>query len=746
MKKKKVRAKGRRLKLDPISTFKRVLHSGTDIRNNLFLAKKTVRYKSYPNLVDMLIENGIYKGVIITNEFPNSLADYHYKKRLKWVDGESELVWTASILAHYSERLGEFSELRDQYEKSLLISSLNESEGILNDIEKRFGVTTWLISARFYLLQSKGGLAVQKDYLNSILSEKGLDPKTAILCWYFSYRNEESVNMETLKMELSDILEIPSLNDYFRMHITPYDVANIVDVYAPLAMEENNSLIDRYQALLFVVGLSLSREVGPASDATVLSLSLLKNIEDPRLKSLIANVERRIPVIDNMERFYKYDEYTEGNYHESSALDLDVIELSARSNLLSGEYEGFKPSNLAENISFLMSKVLCVSNDYVESRVKLKKIYLGISSTNYGVQLSTFLQRDFSWVNERHSDELSRLEYVSSSNLNPKHIKEMGEVMDVDPLDWIKCNAMTSPTFKLQYAINCDYKEGVDLICEIKMPEYRRNLYLGHLAYRSRNYVVAIDKYKAACDFATPYLNIRAHRYLYNTYWVTEYYEGCLDLTVSQCLLNESLVSVYPVESLAGRLEYDGAYLDDLRCAIVLSFCSRFFSPKWDVLLSDVYENVLLHYGVNKPSELFDLKLDLKSEEITYFLRYIAIVRVMDDSIEFDTQEDVERERIRVCQYLISIDADNEVEYSNEIRSLIYNIEVLAMYELVKTSKIYVNEEGLKSTVDSVLKVFYSRFLNLLSSPEISYRAEDRAIVKSGVQSIKQHLDPVALV
>ena len=149
MKKKKVRAKGRGLKLDPISTFKRVLHSGTDIRNNLFLAKKTVRYKSYPNLVDMLIENGIYKGVIITNEFPNSLADYHYKKRLKWVDGESELVWTASILAHYSERLGEFSKLRDQYEKSLLISNLNESEGILNDIEKRFGVTTWLISARF---------------------------------------------------------------------------------------------------------------------------------------------------------------------------------------------------------------------------------------------------------------------------------------------------------------------------------------------------------------------------------------------------------------------------------------------------------------------------------------------------------------------------------------------------------------------------------------------------------------------
>lgn len=725
----KKKGRNKSIKRDPISIFIRQLSAGPDIRKNISKAKASVEYRGYPQIVSKLMDNSLYKAHIVVNEFPSKLSDYRHRRTRILTAGESELVWTACILSYYSDEINEFSVMRDRFESSILVSDLNISEQILNDIEDKFGLSLWVISSRFHILQAKYGLAEQKNYLNEILSAKNIDPVKAILCWYLSYKHEASVNIDSLLLELSEILEMRPLGDYFRMHLVPFDINDIEDVFSPLAMEEGNSIIDRYQAFLFSIGLYFSREKGKVSEALELSVAAMNEVSDIRFTSLKDKINRKLPVISSFSEYISIlDKYTEGDYAISNIVALSSIELSARSMLLSGS-RYVEKRTLAEEISFLMHNILSVSSDYNESKAKLKKILLTLSITQYSIQISSFLYRDFSWINESSLNEVRFYEYVVSGYFNPKHISEVGEIFEMDTVNWIETNSEKSSTCLLQYALNCEYGKGRRIVDDLIIPMYRRKLYSGHLAFKAGLYGEAIEFYRAACQHGNRYVTVRANRYLYNTHWIENDYESCLDLLVSQCLENESLVSVYAMEPLAKKLASDSQFFSDIKFAVLLSLCSRFISQKWDEMLSDVYENCLLALSVSRPSELFEGGIDPGFNEAiyVYFLRYVATVRVMDDSIEFDTQEDVERERIKVCQFLITIDADNESIYSDEIRVLIYNIEVMALYDLVRTSKIYVNEEGIKSSVDSVLQIFYSRFMTLLSSPEISYKAEDTA-------------------
>jgi hypothetical protein len=117
----------------------------------------------------------------------------------------------------------------------------------------------------------------------------------------------------------------------------------------------------------------------------------------------------------------------------------------------------------------------------------------------------------------------------------------------------------------------------------------------------------------------------------------------------------------------------------------------------------------------------------LPRRKLLHFLRYVCVVRVMEDSTVFLEFKDVELERIKICQGLIDLDPENERTYSEEIRILTRDAEVAALLRHVEESRIYVDEDGVRRVLQRELRDSYDRYARLLREPELDYKAAEIA-------------------
>src|SRR5205807_285435 len=113
---------------------------------------------------------------------------------------------------------------------------------------------------------------------------------------------------------------------------------------------------------------------------------------------------------------------------------------------------------------------------------------------------------------------------------------------------------------------------------------------------------------------------------------------------------------------------------------------------------ADACEDFLSYHKVRRPSLLRGAGLAIDPAALIYFLRYVCVLEVLDSSVEFQSTEDVQQERIQILQVLREMDPDHAEEYSNEIRALTTTLAVARGLREVEQSRIYVDVAGVKRT------------------------------------------------
>lgn len=712
-------------KHDVIQNFKRLIHRGNSPRGGLSLARQLANAADFPKIVKALGSQPIYKSLFALLTFPAKLEQVVNLPRLIPVGGDSEFVWTASVLKLFSDKINGFLEQKDAFLDNFVSGKYVNASSQLDLIEKDYGQSLWLIQYRLQLLQLTSGLEAQKDYVERILATEGIGSLSAWLSYLFSLRCEENVSFAKLQDELDSVLAITGLGDYVMTHVIPYDLSNIGDPVTPVIWEEPHSIIDRYETLISMLQVRISSQQDNNFELIELALDQLKPIHDIRLHRIRAAVFGATEFIDDENIVLNVDRYTIGDYHSIPDNEVDLLEIIARKRIHLNDWLQLQDSlALKDLIIYGMIELLSLSSNSQQQRLRLKKIALSIPKHSYAIQIAAFLERRHDFVLNAEFSTLDRIAALNGPIENPWWIGLISSF--AKSTNWqqtMRKRHPSSPSIALRVALASNATDPFSLI-DSRIPEYRKSVYKGHIEVAQKNIPSAIAYYSEVVEHSNTFVSSHAKKYLYDALFAAGRYPECLALAVEHILSNNVAVFGYKIDDLAKLCLKDEQLRSDINLAILLHLNVVHISPRWEKELSDIFENVLSSAGVERPSDLIETEQQFTPAQEIYFLRHISTPRILDDTTCFDNVDEIEAERIAICQHLLTIDPSDKDEYLSEIRGLTRDTNVAHLLQKVQSSKIYVDEAGLRQSFETSLLDTYLRYQRLLDSPALAYQAE----------------------
>ena len=128
------------------------------------------------------------------------------------------------------------------------------------------------------------------------------------------------------------------------------------------------------------------------------------------------------------------------------------------------------------------------------------------------------------------------------------------------------------------------------------------------------------------------------------------------------------------------------------------------------------YEIFLEENGYTKPSELIHDYKKFDKNKLYFFLQFNCRSQILDSSIHIENTETVESERINICQFLVEREVSSSDILLKEIKNITEQSLISKSIQVIDQNKIYVNEEGIKSTLQSNLDEYYLRYISLIKN------------------------------
>jgi hypothetical protein len=679
----------------------------------------------FPMIVKELSHNPLYGSLLVPMSFPMSLTGVRPAARLTEISIEGELLWTSSILSLHSSRLNSFIPLRDAYYAAYEDADYDSANSTLHTIQQTFGFSIWLLGQRIQLLQVTKGLEAQKTFLEEILSTDGLNQFIAWVTYFLSVRAEENVSFSSFESDLSEVLEIGWLRDYATLHFLPTHCALIENPALPIAIEEPHPVIDRFQTFVAMVQIYCAKLGGRDKTGVITALEQLDAIEDPTMKRMLT-VLRGGYLAEDSKFLALADAYTEGRYEHLLAGRCSSLELVARSYaFLSRKPPSGDGLSLRDQLIGLMYDVSVLSSDAPLSRQKLMKLAILCPDRSATFEVATFLEREYDHLDTVLPTTLEVAAALGRALDNPWSAPALDSIRD-DSTSWLDRLAEAHPdssTVQLRQDLSSGDIGRVERN-EIKLPPYRQFMYLGHIHFRSRRFDVAAKSYLSAAVSEVDFISHAAKRALFKAYYSSGKLYEAVRLAIDQVLHVPSAAGSYPLETLARQYLDCESAKSSIDLAVLLHLAIRHCNAKLERDLSNIYENLMVVEGLTRPSAFRDRVSHFDKARLVYFLRHVCVPRILDDTTCFDSVEEIDQERISVCQLLLTLDPSNIETYKAEIRAITRDSEVAALLSKMQTSKIYVDEAGIRESLEVSLAEPLARYLKLLESPSLAYQAE----------------------
>jgi len=707
---------------DPATSFKRVLHTARDLRYGVGLARASAEPSQIPGIVKTLGSQQIYKNLFAPVTFPKRLKDYPARRRLKRISTTGEIIWAASVLGLFTEDLARFVHLKSEFHHHFYNGRYELAETVLESIQVAFGYSLWLIHSKLNLLQNAKGLKAQKDFLEELLSAGSPSQIVTWVSYYLSLQAEATVSFTDFSDEVNHMIGTGELSDFVVRKLLPVESNLIVDPATPISWDEPHCLIDRFETLIAMSVLHYARNGKSGTSDMLSAFTQLEKIGDLRV-SRILRIARGEREPANASFIFWADLYTEGNYEAVIDGESEILELVARAYACSSVQPVLsKTTSIKQTIIQLMLRSLTFSSDRGQSDKALKKMALACSGHHYADQIAAFLRRDHAAVFTSTLSDIEIINALTGPDDNPWNTSVFNIFMDFDWAYALRERFPESSALVLRNVI----KNGsaAPLLAHMELPGYRLAAYEGHASMVGGNYPDAIHCYKRMALSHVKYVSDSARVFLFDAYMAMDDFQSAMYLVVDHCMESPSAARAYPVDTLVTTCTAQAALREDIGLAILIFIAIKNNIGKFERDLSDTYENVLGAFGVARPSDLVALISEQNSAYFIFFLKNVCVPRLMDDTTLFESLDEIDSERISVCQQLLQLDPLNEQSYLSEIRIITRDNNVAKLLEQVQSSKIFVDEDGIKQVLESGLVSSFGRYKELLNSPTLAYQAE----------------------
>jgi hypothetical protein len=619
--------------------------------------------------------------LISTPNFRNNSANYrglsgYYD--LEEADFDRQMLWTANRISFSSASIIKYERAFHRLEAETLSGDIASARKSIESIEREFGATIRLLEVKIALEQFYFGLEAQKKLCAKMRGSKhaGL---IGFLIYYISMRNEPSVPLsryENIVGNRIEGLKDGPFRDYIAFRLAEKIPTSQRSMANVLRIEEAHSVFDLYDTFLKITaGDVLETSIALKAAQNQVNALNIRRIESGKGQDSIHPewIEKA-----SVQSVYKRICRTMSQQHVASPIEIYSLSLCA-SGLTDRRGKHSKRTVLASVVDELAQHYNLYSdpsNDYSE----LAKI-----SRNFGKfatleMLSSILSDDhLHWVSRKLIGQTGASLVLPKENSARLLVPALG-FAKLRAIAWLrKTRANTSDESASRFV---DFVKNVHLT-GIRLIDINVRLAFCRALVQLNDFPNA---WKAVSALIIDEEVNPAHLPLYDIFRTQRW------RTISA---NANLAKLAICVDLQANTET---------------------SEGFDTLKRYSLEDLLKTHGVAKPSDLLEESLGLSRREYIYFLRNICVPRSMELLPSLNGTAAISAERRAILSILINIDRESNVEYNQEILTLIRRERVQQGLKLVDGSRIHVDGDVLiRKNVNSI-SVDFDRYKRLVSA------------------------------
>ncbi|NJC41723.1 signal transduction histidine kinase [Brevundimonas alba] len=698
-----------------------------------------------------------YRTVTLKAPFPKLASELPGKGFRYMGSFRRELAWFTGLLNLHSSKLSSFVALRDQFDHAYLIGDYTSAEGLLDRIDSELGFSCWSTQRRMELATQTSGAAARARLLNDAFESGGPSVALYLMTW-FGYRATGTVSKREFDLHVRESAPLRT-GLHFMLHADSglYPELKATDVRAMIAWSDVLPLIDRYQFLLVSMQMLAANDDVDELDrqAALTNLSILEaSIGDPDLSRLLCalggdfSAPRTDPVLIAM-----LDNYSTGKYgavlaqfiSDSHNATVERLNIALRSHILSTAPElpsialGLDSKTILGRIATDLHEVLCFSDGATDARLRLTKLCLTHATSAWAAALTLILDR------QRHDERVkppTRAQRVNALRCSSEHpILAFSRTDRAQTEKYLEGFASAGTPSVTASALLFVAGGSARLP---SLPKHRIE-HLNALRYmRSGEPAPGARSLKALVESAPPsVLRNEAELLLVESRLASGDVAGACELAADLFVERRYFGLVLPVGALIAAIMVGHnrpMSKSDTRgrisVAIVFDIYSRFVSADRDAERADSFNDVLKRFGARRASELSNVVPAEQRSQLIYFLRFVCIPQVMDQSLVLDGTRVVDDERLAVLQNLTDLAAEETPQildaFKDEIREIRTRQVVKDTTLKLDQSKIYVNIEGIRRATDVLLRETWTRYRFMVENgSDVEYEEVDRFVVSA---------------
>jgi hypothetical protein len=639
-----------------------------------------------------------------------------------------EAAWQCSVFCAYAAELNLFIKVRDSIDHAIAAGNLAVATTLLESVNTTLGHSIWTIQKSLFLEDLRTGLDGNKALLDTIIGDNSANAVTILLSYYLSLRAEWNVSFETYKATIEKELGTKgasrSFRRYIRLHCNPADAEPIAATASDILFFESDSpIVDRYNTFLLTLSRLVAEERATALQAADFVEQLAQYIPDTRLKVIVASLtghEPRSEDLLSMEYLSLFDSYTVGDYEGS---EMQAIALMEKYPAYLESYEiylrsrahrqlPFQTLGLRNTVKNRLTEALYHLLSRDEAQKPASDVLLKLALLFGDSPLAFSLQRVVARQTSSHpSRNLERLSFLYSDYFNPQVWRASEDKLIGDQyLAQLGVVYPASATVRF-------YKEQSSTLLTASLPAFdnaipppRQILYHAEALVRAEKYEKAVELLDAG--IAVPPIlpdyvfRDRARQLLFASNLAIPNLQRCIAIALDAFRDSASFASTLPLAGLCKQINVirSGEILRDIKVPVLYSY---FFSDVRPIYTA--YDNFLRAHGMKRPSELFERASNFDRADFIAFLWKVCVPSVMSRSFRFKGTEDLNSERLRICQYLAEQDPSRLRDYFAEINQITEKLVIRRGIKQIHESKIYVDENGIRQAGESYARETFAR-------------------------------------
>lgn len=693
-----------------------------ELEKCLRLFKSLPDNNEFDEVFNYLFENKVTTSLINANMFPANMKLFGKYKEIGFSDNlKYELRWHMKCLSAHKILINQFIEKKMQIDQLILLNQYKEALELLEALEYQIGLSYWLLENKIFLW-NKLEMNIQTEFIKNLDS----NVLSTILSFYNMRCSDEVSSRDYDYFTRKEISRFKRINpdakkiiSFYNYMIAPFsfDMSDNDILYISSTMN-NMPLIDRYLCII---------------DLCEYILNKSKNEEYRRiLKECIYYMEE---ISDSIVEVFRFMLDTKEN--RLSNYNIQDPLMPIKNKYIAGDIEECyqditkrikeNPSIASFNLYIEVCQLLGKNPAEIEVSDNIKMILKNLNSIysiddRYNDAIDAVYKLSFScihagWARDAYNNIIRRsLPYKSEeqkiavkyTNIQKLTIETVCEnLLLVDAIDYLENFELSDDLYvvfwknyilgNINKSISKCGLEPLRILLQLKnskdFADFQRELI-------DNNEIISLYK-------------IRYTKVMWDNMNFETYIEEGIDYFLHLFIQREDIVIIAPMQKFVDYyLSTDTADKSNIRVPILYYIYTTYFEAEKRDHLSIICEDFFYYNNIDRPSLMQISNNKYPKDELVFFLRYICIPQIMGPVLlSIRSSKALDQERINTCQYLRTLDPDNESIYEQEIRDTTHKLFINEGLNSIENSKIHVNTEGIKSKISKNLKSAFNNYL-----------------------------------